>query len=690
MTVITLFVLGAFAALLVKLADLQAVSPDRYAERARSQRMSVETLPATRGAIVDRNGEPLVTTVTRKTIYTDPANVDPADAPAMARALAPLLGEPAASIEERLTAPDSNFQYLARKVDDEVAERVMALGYDGVYTLDEATRLKPADDLALSVIGSVDTENVGISGLELAYDTVLTGTPGEITQERSLGGDHTIPDGQQRLEPATPGSTLMLTIDRNLQQVVEKAVADQVTALSARAGTAVVMDKATGEILALASIVNTEKGGAANDEQNRAVTTTFEPGSVMKLVTMAGAIESGLVASWTVRTVPPEASFYDYTFRDDQRFQEERMTVTDILARSSNVGTMLLAKDLGEERLADGFAQFGFGRSTGIGVENEEPGNVPALADWSGTSLPTMAIGHGLTATPLQLLAAYNAIANDGEYVSPTLVHSIVTPDGDDATRIVADKHRVVSENTARQLQAMLGTVVSSGTGARAAVPGYHVAGKTGTAWKARSDGTYGSNGDRDYLATFVGFAPAEQPRFSIIVAIDEPQGGNYSGGLAAAPVFAAVARQALLSYDIPPDAEGWAQPADGTNLRARPAEAPPEPEPSVPMAKDRPAGAPVATVPGGTGGAAAAVTSTTAGANSAGPAAGPGTAGQEVAEPPDGGADVAADTGTATTMPAADGVEGGRDVPASTGAGNPGEARPPQDQGTAAPPPSQ
>ncbi|MCB1940414.1 MAG: hypothetical protein KDE64_14590, partial [Rhodocyclaceae bacterium] len=173
----------------------------------------------------------------------------------------------------------------------------------------------------------------------------------------------------------------------------------------------------------------------------------------------------------------------------------------------------------------------------------------------------------GLTATPLQLLAAYNAIANDGEYVSPTLVHSIVTPDGDDATRIVADKHRVVSENTARQLQAMLGTVVSSGTGARAAVPGYHVAGKTGTAWKARSDGTYGSNGDRDYLATFVGFAPAEQPRFSIIVAIDEPQGGNYSGGLAAAPVFAAVARQALLSYDIPPDAEGWAQPADGTNL---------------------------------------------------------------------------------------------------------------------------
>lgn len=662
MTLITLFVLGGFAALLIKLADLQAVSPDRYAERARDQRMSVETLPATRGAIVDRNGEPLVTTVTRKTIYTDPANVAEADVPAMARALSPLLDVPIGTLEERLTA-EGNFQYLARKVDEDVARRVLELGFDGIYTLDEATRLKPADDLALSVIGSVDTENVGISGLEKAFDPLLTGTPGEITQERSLGGDHTIPDGQQRVEPATPGSTLMLTLDRNLQQVVEKAVADQVNALNAKAGTAVVMDKSTGEILALASIVSGGKDGATNDEQNRAVTTTYEPGSVMKLVTMAQAIESGLVASWTVRNVPPQAEFYDYTFRDDQRFEDEKMTVTDILARSSNVGTMLLAKDLGEERLAEGIAGFGFGKATGIGVDNEEPGTVRALADWSGTSLPTMAIGQGLTATPLQLLAAYNTIANDGEYVSPTLVHSIVSPDGDDATRIVSNRHQVVSENTARQLQSMLATVVSAGTGVRASVPGYQVAGKTGTAWKARADGTYGANGDRDYLAAFVGFAPAVNPRFSIIVAIDEPQGGNYSGGLAAAPVFSTIARQALLSYDIPPDAEGWAQPADGTNLRARAAEAPPEPEPTVPMAADRPAGKPVANGPGGPSSP-----STTAGANSAGRAVSAETGAGADTRPAD--ADQP-DADSVDTDPAGgDGGDGGGGSPTSTAAG--------------------
>ncbi len=633
MTLITMFVLAAFAALLLKLAGLQAMSPQKYAAQAREQRLNVHELPASRGAIVDRNGEPLVTTVERKTIYTDPANVPDGMVDEMAHTLSPLLKVPESTLQDKLR-DDSNFQYLARKVDDDVAGKVMALGYEGIYSLDEATRLKPANDLALSVIGSVDTENVGISGVERAYDELLTGTPGKVTQERSLGGDHTIPDGKQRVEPATPGSTVMLTIDRNLQQVVEKAVADQVTALNAKGGTAVVMDTSTGEVVALASIVNGAKDGASNDEQDRAITTTYETGSVMKLVTMSEAIETGLVASWTVRDVPPSTDFYGSQFRDDYRYEAEKMTVTDILARSSNVGTMLLAKDLGEENLAAGFDAFGFGRTTGLGLEQEEPGYVPPLSEWSGTSLPTMAIGQGLTATPLQLLAAYNTIANNGEYVSPTLVHSIVSPDGDDATRIVADRHRVVSENTAQQLQNMLTTVVAAGTGVRAAVPGYRVAGKTGTAWKARSDGTYGSDGDRDYLATFVGFAPAENPRFSIIAVIDEPKGSNYSGGLAAAPVFSAIARQTMLSFDIPPDAEGWTQPADGSNLRAHAAQKPPEPDPAVIMATtSQPAAKPTAG------------TSTTIGANSAGAT----------------GASVSADT-----------PSGGRDAPAGTAGAQP------------------
>ena len=245
LTFVVLVTLAGFVALLLKLADLQAVSPDRYRQQARDQRRSTEPLSATRGAIVDRNGEPLVTTVTRKTIYTDPANIAPGQGPAVAKALAPLLDTDEATLLGLLKG-STNFQYLARKVSDDTAKAVMALGFAGIYSLDEATRLKPAEDLALSVLGRVDTENMGISGVELAYDKLLTGTPGELVQERSLGGDHTIPSANQRVQPATAGSTVMLSLDRNLQQVTERAVADQVSALGAKAGTAVVMDREIG------------------------------------------------------------------------------------------------------------------------------------------------------------------------------------------------------------------------------------------------------------------------------------------------------------------------------------------------------------------------------------------------------------------------------------------------------------
>jgi cell division protein FtsI (penicillin-binding protein 3) len=590
----------AFGFLLFKLGNIQTVDADRFVSQAKMQRERTEVLPATRGVIVDRNGDPLVTTETRKTIYTDPANVVPGRAPEIAAALAPLLGVPAVELQEALEA-DSNFRYLGRKLTDSVAAQVMAFGFEGVYALDEPTRLKPAGDLALGVLGSVDTENIGISGVERSFDTTLTGVPGEIRRERSLDGDHTIPSGRQTMVPATPGSTVMLTLDRNLQQVAEKAVADQVAALAARAGIAVVMDRATGEILAMASVARDSTTGATyNDAQNRAITTTFDPGSVMKAVTMSSAIEAGVVSSGTVRRVPPKLDIYEETFVDDSRFQDEDMTVTQILARSSNIGTIEIAQQMGEERLMDGIGDFGFGATTRIGLEQEETGIVPDRdgEDWSALSLPTLAIGQGITATPLQVVAAYNTIANDGEYVSPLLVRSIVSPDSHDATRMVADRRRVVSPDTAEQVRSMLSAVVGAGTGTKAQVPGYNVAGKTGTAWKARASGGYGSDGDRDYLATFVGFAPVDNPRFSIIVTIDEPRTGAITGGAAAAPVFSVIARQALLSYDVPPDAPGWAQPADGTNLRARPAEAPALPDPVVRMTLTPPVPTGTAAVP--------------------------------------------------------------------------------------------
>ncbi|MFN0025626.1 MAG: penicillin-binding transpeptidase domain-containing protein [Acidimicrobiales bacterium] len=639
LTGLVLVALLGFIVLAAKLANLQAMSPDRYRQQAKEQRVSAEVLPATRGAIVDRNGEPLVTTVTRKTIYTDPATVPRGQAPAMAAALAPLLQVDAATLQQQLESP-GNFAYLARKVSDETARAVEALRLPGIYSLDEATRLKPAEDLALSLVGRVDTENVGISGVEAAYNESLTGTPGELVRERSLTGDRTIPSAGQRIEPAVPGSTVTLTLDRTLQQMTERAVADGMRAVWAKAGTAIVMDTVSGEILALASLRADETTGAvSNDDQNRAITTTYDPGSVMKVVTMAGAIETGLVNAATVRQVPTEVTFADSTFVDDSRFEPEAMTVTDILARSSNVGTMLLAKDLGSKALAEGLASFGFGTATGIGLAHEEPGFVLPRARWSDTSLPTIAIGQAINATPLQVLAAYNTVANGGEYVSPSVVRSVVSSDNEDVSRVVPNRRRVISTETSAQLRAMLGAVVTQGTGSQAAVEGYEVAGKTGTAWKWRNETEeYGQDGDRDYLATFVGFAPANEPRFSIIVVLDEPQSAIYTGGAAAAPVFSAIAQQALLSKDIAPEAPGWVQRADGANLRARPARAATPPPVVVlrkppPVAATDPVGAAVgasatspapaadaATNPGATGTAPAPATVAPPTANSAAP----------------------------------------------------------------------
>ncbi len=666
LTGLVLVALLCFIVLVAKLANLQAMSPDRYRQQARDQRVSAELLPATRGAIVDRNGEPLVSTVTRKTIYTDPATVPRGRAGEIAGALSPLLHVDAAELQEKLEAP-GNFEFLARKVSDETARAVETLHLPGIYSLDEATRLKPAEDLALSLVGRVDTENVGISGVEAAYNESLTGTPGEVVRERSLAGDRTIPSAEQRIEAAVPGSTITLTLDRTLQQMTERALAEGIGAVWAKAGTAIVMDTVSGEILALASLRTDEAtGSVVNDDQNRAITTTYDPGSVMKVVTMAGAIETGLVNATTVRQVPTEATFGDDTFVDDSRVEPEAMTVTDILARSSNVGTMLLAKDLGSRALSDGLASFGFGAATGIGLAHEEPGLVPPRGRWSDTSLPTIAIGQGLNATPLQVLSAYNTVANDGEYVSPSVVRSVVSPDNEDVIRVVPSRRRVITPDTATQLRAMLRAVVTHGTGSRAAVDGYEVAGKTGTAWKWRNEtDQYGRDGDRDYLATFVGFVPAHQPRFSIIVVLDEPQSAIYTGGAAAAPVFAAIAQQALLSQDIAPEAPGWTQRADGSNLRARPAS--PAPPPPVVVVRTPapapPASAPPATATATATGAAASVPSTTAApppavtvaaepAGAAGPASPPPEPSPNPAPPPT-GQDSGANPAPPATAPA-------------------------------------
>ncbi|MPY95221.1 MAG: hypothetical protein GEV08_19840 [Acidimicrobiia bacterium] len=593
-TLLLVFVV-LFGGLTVKLTQLQAVSPDRYVELAREQRTREQILPASRGALLDRNGLPLVTSVERKTIWADSRLVE--DPLGAATALAPLLGLDAEALQRQLVSGD-RFIYLARLVDDAVANQVASLDLAGINLVDEPTRFAPSGDLARSVLGLVDIDNVGTAGLELQYDELLQGQPGQLVEEESNDG-HSIPAGVRTYLPAQAGSDLVLTLDRDLQHSVEEAVKAQVAETQAAHGAAVVLDPDTGEVYALASVAGGGDGPPTSTAQNLATSFTYEPGSVLKSMTVAAALERGGVTAETQRTVPLSVEIYDETFWAEHRAGEEQMTVREILALSDNVGTITLAQSVGEEVLDEYLRRFGFGSTTGVGTPREEPGLLPALADWSGTSLPTLAIGQGISVTAMQLATAYGAIANGGERVTPTLVRSSVEADGDQVPTGTPARQRIIEESTAAQLRDMLRAVVDDGTGAAAALAGHEVAGKTGTAWKAY-DGGYFQDGQRAYVASFAGFVPAEDPELVIVVMIDEPRGAHYSGGDAAAPVFSAIAGPALVRMGVAPNG-GVGEQTDDGRVRATAAEPAPTtttaPPPTVPA--DPAAQQPVAPGPG-------------------------------------------------------------------------------------------
>jgi cell division protein FtsI (penicillin-binding protein 3) len=345
------------------------------------------------------------------------------------------------------------------------------------------------------------------------------------------------------------GSTLQLTLDRDLQFVTEQALAAQITSSKAKAGVAIVMDPRTGEVLAMANVVAGAKGKPPQEaDYNKALIDVYEPGSVTKVVTLSAALEEGAIRPTDVLSVPDRITIAGTTFQDNEPHPVRQWTPTDIMAESSNSGTITIAQRLGAAGLDRYLRAYGLAGDTGLGFPGEASGIVPALDDWSGTSLPTLAIGYGLAVTPLQMLTTYNTIANGGVYVAPSLVRAEVAPDGKSRPAPAAAERRVVSEKTAADITEMLTEVVRAGTGTVAAVAGYTVAGKTGTARKADSTAGYK---DGAYVASFAGFLPAEAPRLSAIVVLDEPQ--PYYGGLASAPVFSQLATYAARHYQVPP-----------------------------------------------------------------------------------------------------------------------------------------
>jgi cell division protein FtsI (penicillin-binding protein 3) len=552
-----------------KLVEIQVINADTYADLGVQQRARTIDLPATRGRVYDRDGDVLATSVQAATIYGDPRRfrgtttpdghaVPPAaDAAEVGEQLAPLLGLEAAEITERLQE-DAHFVYLGRQLDHEVGVAVRELNLPGVGVLQEPERIYPSKGLAAQVVGFTGIDGEGLQGLEARYDTVLSGQPGMLVLERAPGGLD-IASGVRELVPPEVGTDLVLTIDRDIQHVAERAALEAMEEHNAVGASVLVMEAATQEVLAMASVPGFDPNTRGEEDRstwrNRAVTDVFEPGSTQKALTVAAAIEEGLVTADTTMSVDDGILVHGKRFTDSSRHETEEWSVSDIMERSSNVGTIQIAQELGPERLEDYLRDFGYGTPTGGAFPGESGGLLMSHEDWWGTSLPTIAIGQGVAVTLLQAASSYATIANDGVAVTPRIVRGSVGEDGRLTPSVAPRQHRVISAETSEQVRGMLEKAVAgeAGTGALAMVDGYRVAGKTGTARKP-AEGARGYSGE--YVATFVGFAPVDDPQIVVAVMLDEPR-PQYYGGLVSAPVFSEVMEAALDARRVAPDGAG-------------------------------------------------------------------------------------------------------------------------------------
>jgi cell division protein FtsI (penicillin-binding protein 3) len=538
----------AFVGIGARLVELQALGLGHYARLGLDQRVATLPLAAERGSIFDRNGTDLAVSVPQQTVVADPRVVHDPDGDAAK--LAPVLGVDRATLRARLAQHDRAFVYLARKVDDATVARVKALGLGEVSFVPESKRFYPAGGLAGPLVGFVGTDNNGLGGLESAYERALTGRPGRVVLERDPRGRE-IPSGQRSLRLAERGRDLVLTVDQALQYEVEQTLADEVAAQSAKGGTAIVVDVKTGDVLAMASVDGgngtTLAHPAAPTERNRPLTDVYEPGSTNKVITVASALEAGLVSPTTVFSVPDTIQVGDHSFQDHDPHPVANWTVADILRQSSNVGAILIGQQVGKDRLDASLRAFGLGQKTAIRFPGEAAGLLLPPSQYSVTSMGTVPIGNGLAVTAMQMLDVFATLANGGLSRPPRLVDATVDAQGMRHSVPRERPVRVVSDGTAAAMSDMLTQVVTGGTGTEAAIQGYTVAGKTGTARKPPYD-----TPPYRYVASFAGFAPVESPRLAAIVVLDEP-GGEIFGGQVAAPVFSRIMQYALRLERIPP-----------------------------------------------------------------------------------------------------------------------------------------
>ena len=548
--VLVMAMLAMAAGLVSRTFDLQFGENEDILAWARDHRLQESAVMGVRGDILDRSGEPLATSVEWSAVYADPSRID--DPLAVARSLAPVLGAEVEPLAQKMSVP-GQFVYLQRQASPEQTAAVQDLALDGVGTVPELRRTYPLGDFAVEIVGSVSTDHAGISGIELLHDDLLAASDGSELREMYPGG-RSVPGGVSESVLAVDGADLRLTIDGMLQFEAARILADQVRETDAAGGVIILGRPATGEILAMSTATRDDSGEVVTGAENKAITWAFEPGSAIKGLTFSAVLDAGLASPATTRAVPDRLIVYDSEFSDYSPHPVEDYSVRDIVVESSNIGTILWGQRLGAAELDNYLRRFGLGARSGLGLYGESAGLLPSVSDWSGTSLATIAIGQGVSLTPLQLLQAFNTIANDGVYVPARIVADVTVPGGEPTSpQPVLEPRRVVSDTAAVHMRRILGEVVESGTGRQAAVEGYEVAGKTGTARKPHPDGGYeDAAGNYRYVATFVGFLPASDPELSLIVVIDEPTTTIY-GGSAAAPAFAELARIALRRLKVPP-----------------------------------------------------------------------------------------------------------------------------------------
>lgn len=543
------FILSIFAG---RLIQMQGLDSKVYEEAAADQRQHVETIPAKRGSITDVNGHDLAVTVEAREVSIDPTKV-PVDVRAnVAKILAQQLGKDEQEIAAKLAKPGTHYQLLARDVDPVVATRLLQARVPALSAKKTYKRLYPSGELAGSLIGFVGDEGDGLGGMEQAKNSLLAGRDGEQRVETGRDGLRIPMTSSQRTAPVD-GQDMRLTIDRDIQWAAQKSIAEQVQKSGSDSGTVIVMDVQTAQIVAMANApeldLNNWRKAPESRYVNKAAADVFEPGSTNKVITAAAALEAKVVTPDTVYQVPDRIRCADQVLRDAHAHKVEALTFRQAMAQSSNVATVMAARKVGSQKLYEMLKAFGFGSTPGGGVPGAEAGLLPDYRKWSGSQSCTVAYGQGVSVTALQMASVYQTIANGGVKIEPQIVAGTTDATGRFVPAPAGKQTRVVSETTAKEITTMLESAVGEeGTGQLAAIDGYRVAGKTGTANRYDAElGRYDG-----YTASFVGFAPADKPRLVVLSVLQNPKKGHFGGQLAA-PVFKDVMTFAIKSKKIPP-----------------------------------------------------------------------------------------------------------------------------------------